>query len=452
MDSVARGTLLNLGARTLTVVGVLAITTVTARLGPTVQGAFALFVSIEGACAALLSGFGIALARRVSHHGDDPRALLSAMALGCIALGCVMALALALLARHAPPAYASLWILALAAPLLLLAPNLAGLWLGAGRMGPMAALSLAPPWLALALLAPWWLVAVIGVGPPDGTGLALQTVLGSWVAAKVLVALALLGVLWRAAMLVRPGLAALRRELAFIATIGMTNVVALANYRVGLFVVERTLGLSATGVYSIAVAVAELLWFVSSSLTQAVYGRIGTKDRAVAAATTLRAVHLSLAALLLFAPLLMLAAVWVLPQLLGAVYAESLLPLAILLPGVSLFGGASALSAYFTNHAGLPSWPARVALLSLLLNAALSVLLVPRLGMAGAALAASLSYGLAVALLAGLFVRHAGLPARRLLPGAALRRDLVAISATLFGWGRRLRRGWHAGRGIGGRG
>ncbi|MDQ2779549.1 MAG: polysaccharide biosynthesis C-terminal domain-containing protein [Pseudomonadota bacterium] len=439
MDSVARGTVVNLVARTLTVFGVLAITTLTARLGPAVQGAFALFVSVEGACAALLSGFGIALARRVSHHGEHPRALLSAVVLACIALGAVMALALTVVARHAPPAYASLWILALAAPLLLLAPNLAGLWLGAGRMVPMAALTLAPPWLALALLAPWWLLAVFTAAP-----LTLSTVLGSWVAAKVLVALVLLFVLWRGARLVRPGFAALGRELPFIATIGVTNLVALANYRVGLFVVERTMGLSATGVYSIAVAVAELLWFVSSSLTQAVYGRIGTPDRAVAAATTLRAVHLSLAALLAVAPALMLGAVLVLPRLLGAVYAESLLPLAILLPGVSLFGGASALSAYFTNHAGMPSWPARVALLSLLLNAALSVLLVPALGMAGAALAASLAYTVSVVVLALLFVRHAGLPASSLLPGAALQRDLLDGAA-------RLRRVLRRSGGAGGR-
>ena len=80
---------------------------------------------------------------------------------------------------------------------------------------------------------------------------------------------------------------ALRAELPFIATIGLTNLIGLLNYRVGLFVVERFLGLSATGVYSIAVVVAELLWFVSGSLTQTVYGRIGTPDATRAAATTL---------------------------------------------------------------------------------------------------------------------------------------------------------------------
>jgi len=210
--------------------------------------------------------------------------------------------------------------------------------------------------------------------------------------------------------------------------------VGLLNYRVGLFVIERTLGLAATGVYSIAVVVAELLWFVSSSLTQAAYGRIGTPDRAAAAATTVRALQLGLAALVLAAPLLWLGAVLLLPRVLGPAYAASLLPLALLLPGVLVFGGASALSAYFTNHAGRPQVPARVAALSLAVNGGLSVLLVPPMGMAGAALAASVSYALSAGVLAVLFARHAGLPlAAVLLPGPQLWRDLRAVASRAGG-------------------
>ena len=213
------------------------------------------------------------------------------------------------------------------------------------------------------------------------------------------------------------------------ATIGITNLISLLNYRVGLFVVERVMGLSATGVYSIAVVAAELLWLVSSSLTQATYSRIGTPDRATAAATTLRVVQLSVVALLLAAPALWLAARSLVPWLLGPVYAPSVALLAVLLPGVLLFGGASALSAYFTNHAGAPEVPARVAALSLVLNGGLAALWVPIWGMAGAALSASLAYTVCVVLLAWLFARHAGLPpSALLLPGPHLWRDIQAVA------------------------
>jgi O-antigen/teichoic acid export membrane protein len=418
MDSVKRGTLINLATRSAGVLAVLAITALVARLSTEAQGVFALFTSVEGVLLALLSGFGVALARHVSQQGQASAGWLGAMVLACGVLGLIAALLLWALSALGGPAYRWLWLLALAAPLLLLPANLAAWWLGAGRMAPMARVSLLPPCITLLLLVLWWLLGQGGV----------PQVLGSWVLAKVAVAVVLLWVFWRAARLAVPDWAALRGDAGFIATIGITNLIGLLNYRVGLFVVERTLGLSATGVYSIAVTVAELLWFVSGSLTQAVYSRIGQPDSARAAATTLRVLHLGVAALLLVAPLLWLLAWALLPWALGDAYRASLAPLAALLPGALLFGGASALSAWFTNHAGRPQVPARVAGLSLLVNAVLSALLVPRLGLVGAALAASSAYTASVLLLALLFARATGLPLRQvLIPGAQWRRDVLSL-------------------------
>lgn len=404
-DGVRRGTLINLATRSGAVLAVLAITTMAARISPEAQGVFALFTSVEGVLLALLSGFGIALARRVSHHGEQPRAWLGAMVLACVAIGGVASLGLWWASRQAGEAYRWLWLLALASPLLLLSPNLAGWWLGQGRMAPMARVSLAPPVLTLVLLVVAGWAGWSGVAP----------VLGAWVAAKAVVAVALVVVFWRAALLARPDFAALGADAGFIATIGLTNLIGLLNYRVGLFVVEHELGLAATGVYSIAVVVAELLWFVSGSLTQAVYGRIGNPDGAQAAATAARVARLGVGLLLIAAPLLWLLAWALLPRVLGEAYRASLLPLALLLPGALLFGGASALSAWFTNHAGRPLVPAGVAALSLVVNGGLAWLLVPPLGAAGAAAAASAAYTATVLALAALFVRQAAVPWRHLL-------------------------------------
>ena len=123
-DSVARGTLINLATRTAGVAAVLAITAVTARISTEAQGTFALFTSVEGVMLALLSGFGIALARRVSHHGEEPRAWVSAMVWACLGLGLVAAAGLAALSMWGPPAYRWVGLLAVAAPLLLLPANL----------------------------------------------------------------------------------------------------------------------------------------------------------------------------------------------------------------------------------------------------------------------------------------------------------------------------------------
>jgi O-antigen/teichoic acid export membrane protein len=207
----------------------------------------------------------------------------------------------------------------------------------------------------------------------------------------------------------------LSAEWHFVLVIGATNLVGLLNYKVDLFLVERFLGLSVTGVYSIAVMVAELLWLVSSSVTTAAYARIGSPDAAAAARLTVRAVHASVLLLLALAPLLWLAAALAVPWLLGAEYRPALLALAVLLPGVAVYGAASALSAWFTNQAGRPRVPATLATVSLLINVAVSLLAIPHLGMLGGALATTLSYTATVALAARWFVQASGVGAAELL-------------------------------------
>jgi O-antigen/teichoic acid export membrane protein len=169
-------------------------------------------------------------------------------------------------------------------------------------------------------------------------------------------------------------------------------------------------GLDATGVYAVAVQLAELLWLLSAALSTAAYRRIGAPDRAQAARVALQATGWGVAATLLAAPLLWVAAWAWLPLLVGAAYADALRPLALLLPGVVLYAAASAMSAFFTNHLGQPQWAARIAALSLVLNTLGCLWAVPRWGLDGAAASTSLSYALAIAVAWTQFARAAGVP------------------------------------------
>jgi O-antigen/teichoic acid export membrane protein len=447
---IARGSLINLVTR-LAAVGLgLAITLYVARLGPAFQGAFALFTAVESVLMALTSGFGVAIARRISHHGERPAGLVAASLLACGLLGLIAAGALLLVSQQGPPAglaqplhlpggaapqagsYESLRLLALAAPLLFITPNLSGLWLGSGRMGGLARLTLA---------APSFTLLVIGAAALAGRPAALTTALGGWVAARIVVALGALLAAGRDSWLGPPDGRALAAEARFVLLIGATNLVSLLNYKIDIFLVERFLGLGPTGVYSIAVMAAELLWLVSSSVTTAAYARIGSPDAAAATRLTLRAMHASVLLLLALCPLVWGAAALLIPRLLGAAYAEVLPALALLLPGVALYGAASALSAWFTNHAGRPLVPALLALASLVFTVVVSLLAIPVLGMLGGALATSLSYVATMALGGWLFMRASGCSlAELLLPDhQALAADLGRIGAVLGGRWRALR-------------
>lgn len=401
----AQGAAINLAARLASVALGLCILVVVARLGPAVQGAFALFVAIESVLLTLFSGLGLLLARQVSNRGADPAPLLATLLRVALGLGCVAALLLfaAAAAAEAEP-YRHLWLLALAAPLLLVVPTASGLWLGQGRMLPLNAPQVAAPALVLAALA------VLMVLRPNAEALpSVMPVLAAWVVGKAIVA-ALTG--WAAVRFTEqapPDRSALRGHWRFVAVIGATNVVSLLNYRATLFLVERSGGLAETGVYSVAVQVAELLWLLSSAVTVSAYHRIGAPDAAEAAATTLRAVRFNLLATLAAAPFLYWGAAAVLPHLLGPAYAAALLPLALLLPGVAGYAAASSLSAYYTNHRGRPQWSAAIAALSLGLTLAIAAWSVPRFGAAGAALATSLAYAVAIAVALGWFLRDTGM-------------------------------------------
>ena len=406
MQSVKRGALVNFASRVATLGAGLAITVATARLGTEQQGTFALFTSAEAILLTLFAGFGIALARRVSHHKERPAALVGAIVVACLLLGLVASAAIGFLAGFGPPAYAPLWILAVAAPLLLVAPNLSGVWLGQARMAPLAVIAVAPPLIVLLGIVG----AFVFFGRPT-----IDSVLWSWVLAKVLVAIGVLVAAKRSHWIAAPDLDSLRRELPFVAAIGLANVVGMLNLRIDLFLVQHFLGTSATGIYSIAVLVAELLWFVSSSVSQAAFAQIGSRDARGSALLVVSVLQWSFLALLVALPLLWFGAYLVLPWLLGRAYLDALPVLAVLLPGVLAFGAGSTLSAWFTNQLGRPIIPAALAGASLAINAVISCLLIPRVGMIGGAVATTLSYTIAIVIAFWIFMRLSGTSLKALL-------------------------------------
>ncbi len=420
--SVPRAALGNLLAKLLMVGLGLAITVVVARQGPKVQGAFALFVAVESALLTLFSGLGLWLARQMSQQGGTPtlRALpmLRSVLRAAVSLGLVASCVLLAVswASHTLP-YSQLWLLALAAPFLLLVPTATGLWLGEGRMWPINVAQVAAPALVLlGLLGTGWLTQGAVRNAP-----LVVLVLTAWVSGKAIVAVltavhALRDADQRDEALALASQTAARwqSQWPFIATIGVTNVVSLLNYRASLFLVERFHGLSEVGTYSVSVTVAELLWLLSSSVTVSAYARIGHPDARVAAAMTVQAVRINVLATLLAAPVLLVGAWWALPWVLGEAYQASLMPLAALLPGVAGYAAASSLSAFYTNHLGRPQLSGAIAGLSLCLSFGLGWWLVPQYGAVGAGVASSVGYLGAIAVAYGVFLKHAGLPLRAL--------------------------------------
>ncbi len=403
----AQGAVINVITRSLAAGIGLLITLMAARLGPEAVGTFALFLALESALLALFSGGGIALARQVSHFGGKPGSALSSLILASLLLGAGLGTALwATSLAAAGEAYASMWLLACALPFLMLTPNVCGLWLGQGRMLPLAGLTLGTPLLTLSS----WGLAVLFGAPVN-----IFTLLATWVSARALVGLLSAWAGLRSSGWQAPAATWLRTQGGTIATLGLSNLISLMNYKADVFLLEHLQGLSATGVYAVAVMMAEVLWLISSSLSQAAFARIGTPNREQAVATVLRVMHFSVAALLCVAPILWLVALLGVPWLLGPGYADVSGLLAVLLPGVLAYAPASVLSAYFTNHAGRPKVAASIAATSLLINLAICWATIPFWGAWGAAVATTASYGLTMVGLLCLFRSHSTCSWRQIL-------------------------------------
>lgn len=391
----------------------LAVLVIVARQGPAVQGAFVLFVACESALSTLFAGLGLLLAREVSQRKGAvppgaPRALLAA----AVGLGAAAAVVLAGIAAFADDEpYRHLWLLALAAPFLLMVPTATGLWMGQGRMLALNAPLVAGP---AAVLVGLLVLTAAGVPP------SVLEVLALWAAAKAVVALLTGAAVLREAGPAPADAALLRAQWRFVATLGLVNLVSLANFRATLFVLERLQGLEAAGIYSVAMQAGELLWLLSSSVTTSAYHRIGAPDARKAAKTTVRAVRVNLLATAAAAPLLAAVAWFALPLVLGPAYRASLPPLLWLLPGIAAYAAASSLSAYFTNQRGRPQWSAGIAALSMSVTLGAAFVLIPRLGAEGAALATTLGYAVAITVALHSFLRDAGLPWRALVDNRAL--------------------------------
>lgn len=395
----AHGAVINVTTRGLAAGIGLLITLMAARLGPEAVGTFALFLALESALLALASGGGIALARQVSHLGRPAGGALSSLVVACLLLGVGVGTALWAACAAAGAAYAPMWMLACAVPFLGLTPSVSGLWLGQGRMLPLAGLTLSTPLLTLL----GWGLAVL-----CGAPMQVFTLMGAWVSARVLVGVLSAWAGLRSTGWQAPDTPWLRTQASTIVTLGLSNIISLMNYRADVFLLEHLQGLSATGVYAVAVMMAEVLWLISASLSQAAFARIGTPNPEQAVATVLRVMHVSVALLICVAPLLWLGADLGVPWLLGPAYSEVSGLLAVLLPGVLAYAPASVLSAYFTNHAGRPGVAAAMATTSLLINLALCWAIIPIWGAWGAALATTASYGLTMVGLLCWFRSHSG--------------------------------------------
>ncbi|KPJ68657.1 hypothetical protein AMJ44_05835 [candidate division WOR-1 bacterium DG_54_3] len=183
----------------------------------------------------------------------------------------------------------------------------------------------------------------------------------------------------------------LRKSYSFGARSQLGLVFSYLNRRLDVFIVNYFLDPYQVGIYAIAVAVGELPWHLPSAAATVLFPWIADKKKQDAASFTsyvLRNVFL-----LTFILVLVLALLgrFVITLLFGAAFQDSVILMYILLPGILALGITRVLGGHFQGS-GRPELGTLMVAFSFAETIILDIILIPRMGVLGAAIASSIAY------------------------------------------------------------
>jgi O-antigen/teichoic acid export membrane protein len=370
-------------------------------LAPEGRGTFVLVVLSVTILSRLLGQLGIAVTNRMRERDVELRSLVHRAFALAVLLGAAGGALIVAWGAATAGVGAQLALIAASA----LVPNVvwqtvSGVLLGLARVRLWNYVQLLSPLLTLVGM----LVLVVAL---DG---GVRAAVTAWAVAHVLTALvALLATrdLWHP-----PNVPAIldehARTLARLALVmGAVQVVNLISYRVELFVLERVDGLDDVGIYSIAMQAAEALWLIPAAVATAVTAPAVHETERPAVRLVRKAALRGLAYSAAAAAVVGATGPFLIPLLFGDDFSDAALPLALLLPGVVLYGPVSILVVYLSVRRGRPRLSLVVSVVAMAITIAAAVALIPPYGSPGAAVASSIGYVAGAALAWFFFARLA---------------------------------------------
>lgn len=434
---VGRDVLWTFGGRLALTAAVIVGDIILARgLGPDGKGAFVLVLNLSSLGALVLSlGLERSLAVFAARSLDVARRAFANVALWTLIVGGLGVLAIVALygprtTDHAPTGLlapimpdltpAQLWIGALSLPgEIAFGIGLVGL-LGRQRVVAYNVMRFARRTSFVVLL-----VGFVLVGRLD-----LELVLLLNLAALAVAALGIAWAMARAGMLgwrASPGL--LVEQLSFGGRTVVGTLAERLHFRANTFLLNALVSVAATGVFSVALGLAETLWYLPTSFGLVLFSRAVGAHRAgadIASAMT----RTMLALMVVVAIPLWLAAPTLVELAYGAPFREAGVALQVMLPGVLAYSIVAVLSNPLIAW-GAPGRVTAVLIAGLVANLAANLVLIPAFGMNGAALAVTISYTLTAVLILVLYNRLSGQGLRQTL--VVRRSDVSSAWAQLRG-------------------
>lgn len=163
------------------------------------------------------------------------------------------------------------------------------------------------------------------------------------------------------------------------------------NLRLSTFLVNIFTSAAQVGFYAVAVSLAETIWYISTAAATVLAPRVAGAEGSAPEITTARVSRVVLWTSAAAAALLGLAAPIVVRILFGSAFGPSVIAVWLLLPGIVTLSQARVLSSYLLGKNRLRI-DLYASLAGLVVTIVLDLLLIPRYGFAGAAIASSIAY------------------------------------------------------------
>jgi len=173
------------------------------------------------------------------------------------------------------------------------------------------------------------------------------------------------------------------------------NILQYLNYRADILLIGFFLTKTEVGWYYVSVLIAERLLFLTQA-TSTILLPAASSSVEQRVKTPLLS-RLNFTVVLIGSLIIGLSAYWIVPLLFSTEYINSVLPLVFILPGIISLSISKLLSADLSAR-GLPQYSTYVSILNFFLNIGFNIILIPRIGIAGAALSSTISYSAALIL------------------------------------------------------
>jgi O-antigen/teichoic acid export membrane protein len=282
------------------------------------------------------------------------------------------------------------WLYGLALPAVVAYSLLTSFLHGESRFVSLTGVAVTQGALSFGAVALLWAAGELDVT----TAIAAWT--GSFLVADLL-CLALVGVRHiDVGIIIIPRWAALRDQVTYGVQGQAANMAALFNYRLDQFLVAAFVSTAGVGHYTVAVGLAESVWWISSSVAVVMLPRLTAMEDEEAQELTPLVARNTLLISALAAVGLVIVSPFAIQVLFGSeFYPEALSPLVFLMPGIVAASATRVLGSYLFSR-GRIIYNTLATFIALGATIALDLALIPLLEVDGAAIASSIAYVLAL--------------------------------------------------------